>query len=124
MSQNPHFHSIMSKMLDAKLKTMLPNEKSDKSDQDKQQRKGNCITGDVRMLNSVKSPSDTTIYAPALAKQTNNMNKGSVNIEQRINDFVGAVRRQQEMADGREGTSSRSGYQHENERLSEMEGAR
>ena len=86
LEENPHMQSIMSKMLDAKLKKFIFEKLSGKQDViDKASSKpqGEEI---------IKSPSDTTIYAPALRKQGHVSNDD--NVQKRISDFVGAIRQE------------------------------
>ena len=128
LNENPHFHSIMSKMLDARLKTLLPNDEMVPNPEKGKKGKSNHVNHDnlVRNVNMVKSPSDTTIYAPALMRQSHNNTSEGNNFEQRIVDFVGTVQRQQEMheQDGGEGPSTRPNFQKENEILTEMQSTR
>ena len=97
LEENPHFQSIVDKLLDRRLK-QLP-EKSISTDQKRDDRrgvKGKCNTNSKvskGVLELVKSPSDTTIYVPALTKQSSNHNMGNVD-QNEISNFVDMVRAQ------------------------------
>ena len=105
--QHPNFESIMSKMLDKKLKQLLPNYGSGKTGNETVATQNNekaSVTGNKK-CNAVKSPSDTTIYAPTLNRQLqtdsivgsqggNNMLNPNVGLEQRISNFVGTMRKE------------------------------
>ena len=101
--QLPQFASMMSDLLDAKLKQLLPasilegGKVKQGSDNDKS-KTGKVVKYGPAVL---KSPSDTTIYAPALAKQSDKGVQNSsepqvvaVEIEQCVHDFVGAARKE------------------------------
>ena len=73
LSDNPHFHSIMSKMLDARLKTLLPNKEQPVSNPGKGKNgkvNHENTENSVLNVNMIKSPLDTTIYAPSSPNET------------------------------------------------------
>ena len=101
LEENPHFHSIMSKMLDAKLQVLLPQGqgtkglRNDQNQFSQNMKQVQIDRNEVSKAKTIKSPSDTTIYAPALAKQTNEINSVQC-LERHVSDFVGAIRKETE----------------------------
>ena len=138
------FQTVMSKLLEQQLKQLLPRCLMETTGSGIGQQGANVNQAVGRMIKKssqsesmpkakhvVKSPSDTTIYAPALLhKELNNQN-----IEQPIENFVGATRREVEQVlpgngneyDPGEGTSQQSDgkmFAQESEELRAMEKAR
>ena len=98
MKENPNVHSILNKLLDEKLKQYLSEgevQKDKQLESSKVKRNVNHVSSQV-----IKSPSDTTIYAPALQRQMNSIgtNEGNktcfIPTQDQISDFVGTVRKQ------------------------------
>ena len=101
MNELPQFQSMMSQLLDEKLKQLLPQcaiaGKGSKGEVVKNRVVDSNVNTNLKQPN-LKSPSDTTIYAPALIKQSNqHPNFEQVdNIDQRISEFVGQARKEVE----------------------------
>ena len=104
LDENPIVHSVLSKLLDQRLKNIVQNGLTEgKSSKTPQKDVIN------RARKVVKSPSDTTIYAPALTRLSNS--NTHVPNEIQISNFVGAVRSQLNNGENREERPSTSGVQ-------------
>ena len=80
LSENPQVHSILNKLLDQRLKDILPqsgtgNIKQKTNDMIKANQQKQSVSSNRNVL---KSPSDTTIYVPALKLQ----------VKQQVDQFV------------------------------------
>ena len=113
LNDNPRVHSILNKLLDHRLKNFVPQVNGSangsvttgKGSQVKTNQHGNTLTqANIKTNNMIKSPSDMTIYAPALNKQQNFGGNGVVaNVktisgtnDNLIENFVAAVRNEVE----------------------------
>ena len=101
LSENPQVHSILNKLLDQRLKDILPqlgtgNVKQKTNDMIKvNQQKQSASTN----RNVLKSPSDITIYAPALKLQAKQQVDQFMPTSNQIDAFVGAVRKEVQSCD-------------------------
>ena len=98
LSENPYFHSMMSNVVDVKVSAALAVERKRMPKSVKTQPKqldGRYIK---RVVRDMKSPSDTTIYAPALKLTSDKGNTNSVELtesrptESQISQFLHNVR--------------------------------